>query len=157
MELMAPWDRHESRKENFLHTLHAAYCILHNEPCTLHAAHYTLHAARCTLHAARCTLHTTHYTLHTTCCTLHAARCTLHAARCTLHAAFHYLLLPQPKDEEPYGRLNPKWTKWMHRMCCPCCFGRLASIGGTLYQYFTHLVTVLSDSEIRSLLRIRSN
>ena len=30
----------------------------------------------------------------------------------------------KPKDEEPYGRLNPKWTKWMHRMCCPCCFGR---------------------------------
>ena len=33
----------------------------------------------------------------------------------------------KPKDEEPYGRLNPKWTKWMHRMCCPCCFGRWVS------------------------------
>lgn len=21
----------------------------------------------------------------------------------------------KPKDEEPYGRLNPKWTKWLHR------------------------------------------
>lgn len=30
----------------------------------------------------------------------------------------------KPKDEEPYGRLNPKWTKWMHKWCCPCCFGR---------------------------------
>ncbi|OQR69081.1 phosphatidylinositol 4-kinase type 2-beta-like, partial [Tropilaelaps mercedesae] len=30
----------------------------------------------------------------------------------------------KPKDEEPYGRLNPKWTKWMHKVCCPCCFGR---------------------------------
>ncbi|KAG8185595.1 hypothetical protein JTE90_023294 [Oedothorax gibbosus] len=30
----------------------------------------------------------------------------------------------KPKDEEPYGRLNPKWTKWMHKICCPCCFGR---------------------------------
>lgn len=30
----------------------------------------------------------------------------------------------KPKDEEPYGRLNPKWTKWMHKHCCPCCFGR---------------------------------
>lgn len=30
----------------------------------------------------------------------------------------------KPKDEEPYGRLNPKWTKWMQRLCCPCCFGR---------------------------------
>jgi len=30
----------------------------------------------------------------------------------------------KPKDEEPYGHLNPKWTKWMHKHCCPCCFGR---------------------------------
>ncbi|XP_077991980.1 phosphatidylinositol 4-kinase type 2-alpha-like [Glandiceps talaboti] len=30
----------------------------------------------------------------------------------------------KPKSEEPYGHLNPKWTKWMHKMCCPCCFGR---------------------------------
>ena len=30
----------------------------------------------------------------------------------------------KPKDEEPYGKLNPKWTKWMQRCCCPCCFGR---------------------------------
>lgn len=30
----------------------------------------------------------------------------------------------KPKNEEPYGHLNPKWTKWLHKMCCPCCFGR---------------------------------
>ena len=30
----------------------------------------------------------------------------------------------KPKDEEPYGNLNPKWTKFMHKICCPCCFGR---------------------------------
>lgn len=30
----------------------------------------------------------------------------------------------KPKDEEPYGHLNPKWTKWIHKLCCPCCFGR---------------------------------
>jgi phosphatidylinositol 4-kinase type 2 len=30
----------------------------------------------------------------------------------------------KPKDEEPYGILNPKWTKWMQKVCCPCCFGR---------------------------------
>jgi phosphatidylinositol 4-kinase type 2 len=30
----------------------------------------------------------------------------------------------KPKDEEPYGLLNPKWTKWLHKICCPCCFGR---------------------------------
>lgn len=34
----------------------------------------------------------------------------------------------KPKDEEPYGRLNPKWTKWMHKICCPCCFGRACLI-----------------------------
>uniref|UniRef100_A0A8C4QBC2 Phosphatidylinositol 4-kinase type 2 n=1 Tax=Eptatretus burgeri TaxID=7764 RepID=A0A8C4QBC2_EPTBU len=30
----------------------------------------------------------------------------------------------KPKDEEPYGHLNPKWTKWIQKNCCPCCFGR---------------------------------
>ncbi|XP_037955150.1 phosphatidylinositol 4-kinase type 2-alpha [Teleopsis dalmanni] len=34
----------------------------------------------------------------------------------------------KPKDEEPYGRLNPKWTKLMHKICCPCCFGRACLI-----------------------------
>ncbi|XP_072041804.1 phosphatidylinositol 4-kinase type 2-alpha-like [Amphiura filiformis] len=30
----------------------------------------------------------------------------------------------KPKSEEPYGHLNPKWTKWMQKTCFPCCFGR---------------------------------
>ncbi|KAJ3323997.1 phosphatidyl inositol kinase [Boothiomyces sp. JEL0866] len=30
----------------------------------------------------------------------------------------------KPKNEEPYGHLNPKWTKWIHRNLFPCCFGR---------------------------------
>lgn len=48
----------------------------------------------------------------------------------------------KPKNEEPYGQLNPKarescrlsmssnirgtlqWLKWFQRMACPCCFGR---------------------------------
>ncbi|XP_008835555.1 phosphatidylinositol 4-kinase type 2-beta [Nannospalax galili] len=30
----------------------------------------------------------------------------------------------KPKSEEPYGQQNPKWTKYIHKMCCPCCFGR---------------------------------
>lgn len=34
----------------------------------------------------------------------------------------------KPKNEEPYGHLNPKWVKWMQRMCCPCCFGRACLI-----------------------------
>ncbi|KAI8816429.1 phosphatidylinositol 3 and 4-kinase-domain-containing protein [Fimicolochytrium jonesii] len=30
----------------------------------------------------------------------------------------------KPKNEEPYGHLNPKWTKWIHKNLFPCCFGR---------------------------------
>jgi len=30
----------------------------------------------------------------------------------------------KPKNEEPYGKLNPKWTKWLHRTFLPCFFGR---------------------------------
>lgn len=40
----------------------------------------------------------------------------------------------KPKDEEPYGRLNPKWTKWLHRLCCPCCFGRSCLIPNQGYM-----------------------
>jgi len=40
----------------------------------------------------------------------------------------------KPKDEEPYGRLNPKWTKFWHRMCCPCCFGRSCLIPNQGYM-----------------------
>lgn len=48
----------------------------------------------------------------------------------------------KPKDEEPYGRLNPKWTKWMHKLCCPCCFGRscLAPNQGYLSEAAASLV-----------------
>jgi len=30
----------------------------------------------------------------------------------------------KPKNEEPYGQLNPKWIKWLHKIFFPCCFGR---------------------------------
>lgn len=30
----------------------------------------------------------------------------------------------KPKDEEPYGPLSPKWSKWIHRTFFPCFFGR---------------------------------
>ena len=30
----------------------------------------------------------------------------------------------KPKNEEPYGAFNPKWTKWLQKYCCPCTFGR---------------------------------
>ncbi|XP_005178305.1 uncharacterized protein LOC101890816 isoform X1 [Musca domestica] len=44
------------------------------------------------------------------------------------NASGKILAVFKPKDEEPYGRLNPKWTKWMHKLCCPCCFGRACLI-----------------------------
>ena len=40
----------------------------------------------------------------------------------------------KPKNEEPYGRLNPKWTKWMQKMCFPCCFGRSCLIPNQGYM-----------------------
>jgi phosphatidylinositol 4-kinase type 2 len=39
----------------------------------------------------------------------------------------------KPKDEEPYGQLNPKWIKWLHRTCCPCLFGRSFLMPNTGY------------------------
>jgi len=30
----------------------------------------------------------------------------------------------KPKDEEPYGEFNPKWTKYWQKILCPCLFGR---------------------------------
>ncbi|KAM7326292.1 hypothetical protein ACRRTK_014770 [Alexandromys fortis] len=36
----------------------------------------------------------------------------------------HIIGVFKPKSEEPYGQLNPKWTKYVHKVCCPCCFGR---------------------------------
>ncbi|EPX74946.1 phosphatidylinositol 4-kinase Lsb6 [Schizosaccharomyces octosporus yFS286] len=39
----------------------------------------------------------------------------------------------KPKDEEPYGKLNPKWTKWFHRNLFPCFFGRSCLIPNLCY------------------------
>lgn len=39
----------------------------------------------------------------------------------------------KPKNEEPYGNLNPKWTKWLHKTCLPCCFGRSCLIPNSGY------------------------
>lgn len=40
------------------------------------------------------------------------------------NSEFNTVAVFKPKDEEPYGILNPKWTKWLQKICCPCCFGR---------------------------------
>lgn len=37
----------------------------------------------------------------------------------------------KPKTEEPYGHLNPKMIKYLHRTCCPCFFGRSCIIPNT--------------------------
>lgn len=39
----------------------------------------------------------------------------------------------KPKDEEPYGPLSPKWTKWLHRNLFPCFFGRSCLIPNNGY------------------------
>lgn len=39
----------------------------------------------------------------------------------------------KPKDEEPYGALNPKWTKWLHRNLLPFSFGRACLIPNLSY------------------------
>jgi len=39
----------------------------------------------------------------------------------------------KPKNEEPYGDLNPKWGKWFQRNLCPCCFGRSCLIPNSGY------------------------
>lgn len=52
----------------------------------------------------------------------------------------------KPKDEEPYGRLNPKWTKWMHKLCCPCCFGRSCLIPNQ--GYLSEAAAYLVDAKL---------
>ncbi|KAJ3142516.1 hypothetical protein HK100_002185 [Physocladia obscura] len=39
----------------------------------------------------------------------------------------------KPKNEEPYGKMNPKWTKWLHKNLLPCCFGRSCLIPNSGY------------------------
>lgn len=53
----------------------------------------------------------------------------------------------KPKDEEPYGRLNPKWTKWMHKLCCPCCFGRSCLIPNQ--GYLSEAAAYVVDAKLK--------
>jgi phosphatidylinositol 4-kinase type 2 len=43
----------------------------------------------------------------------------------------HIIGVFKPKTEEPYGHLNPKMIKYLHRTCCPCFFGRSCIIPNT--------------------------
>ncbi|GMG39971.1 unnamed protein product [Ambrosiozyma monospora] len=40
----------------------------------------------------------------------------------------------KPQDEEPYGPLSPKLTKWIHRNFFPCFFGRSCLIPNTEFN-----------------------
>ncbi|ODV65046.1 hypothetical protein HYPBUDRAFT_163347 [Hyphopichia burtonii NRRL Y-1933] len=51
----------------------------------------------------------------------------------------------KPKDEEPYGPLSPKWTKWLHRTFFPCFFGRSCLIPNLGYVSET-AASVLDES-----------
>ncbi|KAH9283765.1 Phosphatidylinositol 4-kinase type 2-alpha [Echinococcus granulosus] len=52
----------------------------------------------------------------------------------------------KPKDEEPYGKLNPKWTKWMHKLCCPCFFGRSCLVPNQ--GYLSEVAASLVDEKL---------
>ncbi|KAF9348613.1 phosphatidyl inositol kinase [Mortierella sp. NVP85] len=53
----------------------------------------------------------------------------------------------KPKNEEPYGQLNPKWTKWIHRNLFPCCFGRSCLIPNL--GYLSEAATSLVDRRLK--------
>ncbi|CAO4385384.1 unnamed protein product [Caenorhabditis nigoni] len=51
----------------------------------------------------------------------------------------------KPKNEEPYGSLNPKWLKWIHRVFLPCCFGRSCLPPNQVsISLFFHVLSVVS-------------
>eukprot|EP01135_Chromosphaera_perkinsii_P006000 Nk52_evm3s378 gene=Nk52_evmTU3s378 len=64
----------------------------------------------------------------------------------------------KPKNEEPYGQLNPKWTKWLHKMFCPCCFGRgcLVPNQGYLSEVGASLVDQVLDLNVVPLTELVS-
>ncbi|ORY86106.1 phosphatidylinositol 3 and 4-kinase-domain-containing protein [Protomyces lactucae-debilis] len=54
----------------------------------------------------------------------------------------------KPKNEEPYGQLNPKWTKWLHRNLFPCFFGRSCLIPNL--SYISEAAACLLDRQLKS-------
>jgi phosphatidylinositol 4-kinase type 2 len=56
----------------------------------------------------------------------------------------------KPKDEEPYGPLSPKWTKWLHRTFFPCFFGRLCLIPNL--GYVSEAAASVLDRQLASYL-----
>jgi hypothetical protein len=56
----------------------------------------------------------------------------------------------KPKDEEPYGPLSPKWTKWLHRNLFPCFFGRSCLIPNL--GYICESAASLLDRQLRTFI-----
>ncbi|KAF8439234.1 phosphatidylinositol 3 and 4-kinase-domain-containing protein [Terfezia claveryi] len=56
----------------------------------------------------------------------------------------------KPKDEEPYGHLNPKTTKWLHRNLFPCFFGRSCLIPNL--SYISEAAACVLDRQLRVFL-----
>ncbi|KAF8457620.1 phosphatidylinositol 3 and 4-kinase-domain-containing protein [Kalaharituber pfeilii] len=56
----------------------------------------------------------------------------------------------KPKDEEPYGHLNPKTTKWLHRNLFPCFFGRSCLIPNL--SYISEAAACALDRQLRTFL-----
>jgi len=54
----------------------------------------------------------------------------------------------KPKDEEPYGPLSPKWTKWLHRTLFPCFFGRSCLIPNL--GYISEVAASVLDRQLLS-------
>lgn len=54
----------------------------------------------------------------------------------------------KPKDEEPYGPISPKWTKWLHRNLFPCFFGRSCLIPNL--GYICETAASLLDKQLQS-------
>ncbi|KAF7732049.1 phosphatidyl inositol kinase [Apophysomyces ossiformis] len=56
----------------------------------------------------------------------------------------------KPKNEEPYGHLNPKWTKWIHRHLFPCFFGRSCLIPNL--GYLSEAASSLIDRRLGTMI-----
>ncbi|KAI5794230.1 phosphatidylinositol 3 and 4-kinase-domain-containing protein [Pyronema domesticum] len=56
----------------------------------------------------------------------------------------------KPKDEEPYGKLNPKMMKWLHRTLFPCFFGRACLIPNL--SYISEAAACLLDRQLKTYL-----
>lgn len=62
--------------------------------------------------------------------------------------SLHKAAIFKPKDEEPYGPLLPKWTKWAHRTFFPCCFGRSCLIPNL--GYISEVAACVLDRQLQT-------